>query len=52
MAILNVKGGSLIATIPPLIAEYLEVKKGDEVGYKINKKTGQVELVKIEGGKK
>ena len=52
MAILNVKGGSLIATIPPFVAKYLEVKKGDEVDYQINKKTGQVEIIKIEGGKK
>lgn len=48
MATINTKGGSLIATIPPIIADYLEIKKGDKVNYKINKKTGQVEVLKIE----
>lgn len=40
--------GSLMVSVPPVIATYLEIAKGDKVDYKINKKTGKVEIFKDE----
>jgi hypothetical protein len=45
---LQVQNGSYMLAVPPMIAEYLEATKGSVLNFKINKKTGQVEVVKEE----
>jgi len=52
MATIQSKKGSFVVALPPIVAKYLEVGKGDKVDYEFNKKTGRVELVKIKEGEK
>ena len=47
MAKLQLQKGSLMIAVPPLVAKYLEVSKGDKLDYEFNKKTGRVELIKV-----
>jgi len=46
------KDGSFVIALPPYVAKYLEVGKGDTVEYEFNQKTKRVELVKSKAVKK
>lgn len=45
------KDSSFVIALPPMVAKYLGVKKGDTVDYEFNPKTKRVELVKKEESK-
>lgn len=52
MAKVQDQNGSTVVSMPPMVARLLEIKPGDYVDYNYNKKTGKVEIFKIEGDKK
>lgn len=46
------EGSSYVISLPPMVAKLLGVKKGDKVDYEFNKKTGRVEIIKVQEVKK
>jgi antitoxin component of MazEF toxin-antitoxin module len=52
LAKVQVQNGSFMVAIPPKIMEFLEAEKGTKVDFKINKKTLNVEVIKVEEDKK
>lgn len=52
MAKVQDQNGSIVVSMPPMVAKLLGIKKGDFVDYDYNKVTGKVEIVKVKGGKK
>lgn len=52
MAKVQDQNGSIVASFPPMVAKLIGIKPGDFVDYEYNKKTGRVEIIKVEKGDK
>ncbi len=52
MGTIRIQKGSYMTSIPPFIVTFLAAEKGNNLEFKINTKTMQVEVVKEEKSKK